>query len=154
MAHRQKPATAAWIQRERKRLGLSTRELSDRLALIGAKVGEQTISVWESYADRRPSADNLDALERLFGSTAPERQEPSGDQSQMLAVMRDCAEAMRECASAIQMSVEEQRLERQARAAWEAGFLEALQELARAATQPNGHELAPLANTHRGEPGR
>lgn len=70
---------AAWIQGERKRLGLSTRELSERLALVGVKVGEQTISVWESYAGRNPSADNIDALERLFGSQAPLGATESGD---------------------------------------------------------------------------
>lgn len=89
MAVRQKPATAAWIQRERKRLGLSTRELSERLALIGVRVGEQTISVWESYAGRNPSADNLDALERLFGSKAPERADGQGDVAATLAAAID-----------------------------------------------------------------
>ena len=132
MAKRQKPPIAAWIQRERKRLGLSTKDLSDRLAIIGAKVGEQTISVWESYADRRPSADNLDALERLFDSQAPERAATADD---LAASIRELAEAIRQ--------------ERAERIEWERGLLESLQALALALVQRDGPEHAPHAGAQR-----
>lgn len=79
MPYKPKPPMAAWIQGERKRLGLSTQELADRLALIGVKVGEQTISVWESNAGRNPSPENIDALERLYASQAPLERPQSGD---------------------------------------------------------------------------
>jgi transcriptional regulator with XRE-family HTH domain len=71
VARRIKPPIAEWIARERKRAGLSVDQLVERLALVGVNVGRQTVQVWESYADRRPKADTLDALERIFGSTAP-----------------------------------------------------------------------------------
>lgn len=87
---------AAWIQGERKRLGLSTKQLSERLALIGVTVGEQTISVWESYAGRNPSAQNIDALERLFGSQAPDQPAEQGDMSALIAAIREQTRAMDE----------------------------------------------------------
>ena len=92
MAYRPKPAMAAWIQGERKRLGLSTKQLAERLALIGVTVGEQTISVWESYAGRNPSADNLDALERIYGSQAPSEQ--AGGESDLAAAIREQTAAL------------------------------------------------------------
>lgn len=79
---------AAWIQSERKRLGLSTKQLADRLALIGVKVGEQTISVWESYAGRNPSPDNIDALERIYGTQSPDTKK-DGDDSAVAAAIRE-----------------------------------------------------------------
>lgn len=66
-----KPATAAWISRERKRLGMKPRDLVERLAAQGLEVTEATIKVWESNADRKPSPYNLEGLERIFGSKAP-----------------------------------------------------------------------------------
>ena len=93
VAYRAKPATAAWIQRERKRLGLSTHALAERLATINAKVSEQTISVWESNADRRPSGYNLDALERIFGSQAPDKDATTDP---VAAAIREQTAALRE----------------------------------------------------------
>lgn len=77
MTYRPKPPIAAWIARERARLGLKPLELAERLRAVGTSVTEQTIRVWESYAGRNPSAANLDALERVFGTEAP-RDEPAG----------------------------------------------------------------------------
>lgn len=79
--YRPKPALAAWIARERHRLGMKPADLVARLEAVGVQVSEQTVRVWESNADRRPSASNLDALERIFGSQAPERLEPGADQT-------------------------------------------------------------------------
>ncbi len=88
---------AAWIQGERKRLGLSTKQLSERLALIGITVGEQTISVWESYAGRNPSPENIDALERLFGSRAPDQADaPDADLAAAIRLLVDELRASRE----------------------------------------------------------
>lgn len=67
-----KPATAAWIASERRRLGLKPADVAQRLAAMGLEVSEATVKVWESNADRRPSPYNLEGLERLFGSKAPD----------------------------------------------------------------------------------
>lgn len=101
MAHRQKPATAAWIAHERKRLGLSTAELRARLAVIGVDVSEQTIRVWEGYNNRPPGADRLDALERIFGSQAPEKAPaPEGEGWALMAAAIDRqTDVMRELVS-------------------------------------------------------
>lgn len=72
-----KPETAAWIQRERKRLGLPVAGLRERLALYGVTVGEQTIRVWEGNNPRPPGPAAVDALERIFGTTAPNRKTPA-----------------------------------------------------------------------------
>lgn len=88
MASRPKPPIAAWIQRERHRLGLKPAELVSRLGAQGVEVTEQTIRVWESNVDRRPSAYNLEALERVFGSQAPRTEEPVDTASIVAAVDR------------------------------------------------------------------
>lgn len=78
--YRPKPAIAAWIARERHRLGMKPADLVTRLNAMGVQVSEQTIRVWESNADRKPSAYNLENLERIFGSQAPvERHAANGD---------------------------------------------------------------------------
>lgn len=66
-----KPATAAWIVRERKRLGLKPKDVADRLRAMGLEASEATVKVWESNANRRPGPYNLEGLERLFESQAP-----------------------------------------------------------------------------------
>lgn len=93
--YRAKPATAAWIQRERNRLGLKATDLVERLALVGVEVSEQTIRVWESNADRRPSPANLDALERIFGSQAPERPAEQ-DTGALIAALTEHTAALRQ----------------------------------------------------------
>jgi hypothetical protein len=69
----QKPPMAAWIVRERKRLQLKPRDIVERLAAQGLTVSEATVKVWESNADRRPSPENIEGLERIFKSQAPGR---------------------------------------------------------------------------------
>lgn len=91
----QKPPTAAWIVRERRRLGLKPRDLVERLAAQGLRVSEATVKVWESNADRRPAPENLEGLERIFGSQAPSAAEPF-----------DLASAVREQTRAIEAQVE------------------------------------------------
>ncbi len=75
----QKPATAAWIVRERKHLQLKPRDIVERLAAQGLTVSEATVKVWESNADRRPAPENIAGLERIFGSAAPTTETPSSD---------------------------------------------------------------------------
>lgn len=94
MASRPKPPTAAWIQRERHRLGLKPGELVTRLSAQGVEVTEQTIRVWESNSDRRPSPYNLEALERVFGSTAPET--AAGDMGDVAAAIDRQTEVIKE----------------------------------------------------------
>jgi transcriptional regulator with XRE-family HTH domain len=92
--YRAKPPVAAWIAQERRRQGWKAGDLAERLATIGVQVSEQTIRVWESNADRKPSPGNLDALERLFGSQAPER--PAGDDNAVAAAIDRQTEVLRE----------------------------------------------------------
>lgn len=90
-----KPPIAAWIVRERKRLGLKPRDLVERLRAQGLTISEATVKVWESNADRRPAPENLDGLERIFQSRAPRDPEPF-----------DLAIAVREQTAAIQAQVD------------------------------------------------
>lgn len=67
---RVKPPVSAWIVRERKRLGLTPRDLAVRLSAMGLPTAEGTPRTWE--AGRSPSPDNIDGLEKIFGSHSPE----------------------------------------------------------------------------------
>lgn len=130
MSSRPKPATAAWIQRERHRLGLKPADLAARLKAQGVEVGEQTIRVWESNVDRRPSAYNLEALERIFGSTAPERG-AAGDSAAIVAAI-----------DRLTVAVERQTEER---VAWERELVAAIGELVRSARSSGGLSYEPRA---------
>ena len=96
--YRAKPPVAAWIAQERRRKGWKAGDLAERLATIGVQVSEQTIRVWESNADRKPSPSNLDALERLFGGQAPERESP-GDMADLVAALMAQTAAITELVS-------------------------------------------------------
>ena len=95
-----KPAVAAWIQRERKRIKRTdgkpwtVGDLRERLLLMGVDVTEQTIRVWEGNSNRKPGPDALDALERIFGSATPDRSK-SGDQSDLAGAIRELTEELR-----------------------------------------------------------
>ena len=73
---RAKPPVSAWIIRERKRLGLKPRDLAERLSDAGLPVTEGTVRTWE--AGRRPHPDNVDGLERIFGTRSPDFMAGSG----------------------------------------------------------------------------
>lgn len=88
----QKPAMAAWIVRERKRLKLKPADIAARLQAQGLDVQEQTVKVWESNADRRPSPYNLEGLERIFESQAPRTK--GSDQSELIAALTKQTEAI------------------------------------------------------------
>lgn len=89
-----KPAVAAWIVRERKRLNMKPRDVVTRLAAQGLTVSEATVKVWESNADRRPAPENLEGLERIFESKAPANGTPSADQSDLAAAIRGQTESI------------------------------------------------------------
>lgn len=112
MAARPKPPIAAWIQRERKRLKLKPAELLARLQAAGADVStDQTIRVWESNADRSPRRDNIEALERIFGSQAPLERPETPDA--LVAAIKAQAEAIQALALEIRLSRAEELLTRQ-----------------------------------------
>jgi transcriptional regulator with XRE-family HTH domain len=144
-----KPPTAAWIVRERRRLGLKTRDVAERLNAMGLDVTEATVKVWESNGDRRPSPYNLEGLERIFGSSAPtSAASTSSLEATMVSLLEELRvdrEARRAQIDALIRTLVEDRL---ARSAFEQGFVEALTELASIATRrddPAGatHEVAP-----------
>lgn len=81
-----KPLMAAWIVRERNRLGLKPRELAERLNALGLDVKESTIKVWEANGDRRPGPFNLEGLERVFGTKAPEVSPATGGDALLAAI--------------------------------------------------------------------
>ncbi len=72
-----KPALAAWISTERHRMDWSVEQLSERLESLGIEAKPATVRVWEAPAGRPPRQEAIEAMERLFGSTAPEA--PTGD---------------------------------------------------------------------------
>lgn len=90
MPRKQKPPISEWIVSERKRLGWKPADVSERLKAAGYEAEESTVQVWE--AGRSPSADNIEGLERLFGSSAPREQ---ADQSDLVAVIRELVEEVR-----------------------------------------------------------
>ena len=73
---RAKPPVPAWIIRERKRLGLKPRDLAERLTAAGLPVAEGTVRTWE--AGRNPHPDNVEGLERIFGTRSPDYMDTSG----------------------------------------------------------------------------
>lgn len=78
MSRRPKPPISAWIVRERKRLGLKPPDLAARLTAMGLPVADGTPRTWE--AGRSPSPENIEGLERIFGTVAPNT-ETSGNGS-------------------------------------------------------------------------
>lgn len=77
-------------------------DLVARLTAQGVTVSEQTIRVWESNAGRNPSAYNLDALARIFGSTAPLEATESRDE--LAAAIRMQADAITALTSEIRLA--------------------------------------------------
>ena len=75
MSRRAKPPVSAWIVRERKRLGLKPHDLALRLTAMGLPVAEGTPRTWE--AGRSPSPENIEGLERIFGTVAPDMDRPA-----------------------------------------------------------------------------
>ena len=101
-----KPPISAWIVRERKRLGLKPHDLAQRLSAMGLPVADGTPRTWE--AGRSPSADNIEGLERIFGSAAPTEMAGGAD-STLTAGLSALVEQISEL-------VEELRASRQERA--------------------------------------
>lgn len=103
-----KPPTAAWIVREARRLNLKPRDISARLEAMGLTATEATVKVWQANGNRRPGPENLEGLERIFGSRAPEPPGHADDAlasairdqtrvfSELVAELRTMCEAMRE----------------------------------------------------------
>lgn len=87
-----KPPVAAWIVRERKRLKLKPKDVAVRLAAMGLEVSEATVKVWESNANRRPNPYNLEGLERLFESAAPDQAQV--DDGSLVAALHDQTKAI------------------------------------------------------------
>jgi transcriptional regulator with XRE-family HTH domain len=126
-----KPPVSAWIAAQRKAKRWKSEELAERLTAAGYPVAVTTVRTWE--ASRRPSPENIAALERLFDATAP-ADRPDDDDLRSL----------------VRLLVEELRAEREARVEWERGFLEAMRALATGAaplvdpaTEPHGDVAKP-----------
>lgn len=94
---------------------------------------EQTIRVWESYAGRDPSPENIDALERIFGTEAPGG-EPADASSIVAAIDRLTAAIEAQTAKRVE---------------WERGVLSALVELLPAAGRSADPVAGPLEGARR-----
>jgi transcriptional regulator with XRE-family HTH domain len=130
---RAKPPIPAWIIRERKRLGLKPRDLAERLSAAGLPVTEGTVRTWE--AGRNPHPDNVEGLERIFGTRAPGFMgEPGDDTPGSLAL-----------ATAIRELVEELRSTRQERAEQEQRLRALEAAVALLAQRDDGPDPAPVA---------
>lgn len=92
----QKPALAAWIVSNRKRLGWKLETLAAKLREAGYEAADTTVRTWE--AGRRPQPDTIVALERLFDSTAPSADETAPD---LIVALQEQTAAMRELTAAI-----------------------------------------------------
>ncbi len=95
----------------------------DALAASGIRIGKSTYAEYESGA-KTPSRNHLPLLESFWGP--PEPLEATETPDGVLAAIR----AQTELVSAL---LGELQAERQARVAWEQGFLDAMRELAKAA---------------------
>lgn len=82
---RAKPPVPAWIIRERKRLDIKPRDIAERLTAMGLPVTEGTVRTWE--AGRSPHPDNVEGLERIFGSAAPGNEDAPADQTAVVAAI-------------------------------------------------------------------
>lgn len=104
MATKPKPAVSRWIVSERKRVSRLTPEkpmkpgdIATRMTELGYPVKEGTVRVWE--AGRTPSPENIEGLERVFGTLAPTSEGTGpGDTltvpSELLTVLRDQTKAL------------------------------------------------------------
>lgn len=128
-----------WLVESRLARGWDTQEKAraEIARLTGWKVPQSVYAEWES-GRRLPSDTNLDKLRGFYGD-APGATETPDDLVAVLSAQ----------ARAIAALVEEVRAERQARVAWEQGFLEAMRELAKAAMQQDGPEHVPRAGLPR-----
>lgn len=129
-----KPPIAAWITSEARRLKLKPRDIADRLSAQGLDVTEATVKVWESNADRRPNPYNLEGLERIFGSKAPQAGTGGGDMTALVA-------ALDRQATSISELVAELRLARAEDAVARRELMEALGAALDPRGMPGGAEL-------------
>lgn len=97
---RPKSPIKAWIVEQRKAHGWKSDELAQRL-----DVSESTVRGWEAASGGQPKAENIDALERVFGVTFSGRDEPPGDQAAIVAAVREQTEAIREQTAMIERNV-------------------------------------------------
>jgi hypothetical protein len=72
-------------------MGWKPADVSRRLKDLGYEAEESTVQVWES--GRSPSVDNIEGLERIFGTTAPVE---ADDRSDLVAAIRELTAAVRE----------------------------------------------------------
>lgn len=94
-----KSLVSLWIAAERKRLNWKAEELGRRLREAGYEVADTTIRTWE--AGRRPSAENIAGLERLFGVQAPAEPETGTDQAAVVAAIDRQTDVLAQLVSAV-----------------------------------------------------
>lgn len=87
-------------------------DLAARMTALGYPVKEGTVRVWES--GRPPSPENIEGLERVFGTLAPTSEgtapgDTSTVPSELIDALRAQADAITALAQAIEAAREEQR---------------------------------------------
>lgn len=133
-----KTALSLWIKAERDARQWKSEELARRLREAGYRAEDATVRAWE--ANRKPGADALVAMERLFGSPAP---------VDRAADMTGLVEAIREL-------VVELRLTREEQARWNRGVEDTLAAVLadRTLATPTGAPAARTPSTALRGPGR
>lgn len=111
-----KPPVSAWIVSQRKLKTWKPLDLARELRTRGVRAEEGTVRTWE--AGRKPSAEAIAEMERLFGSAAP--QETEGD----------LADAIRAQTAAMLELVAELRAAREAQQGRDEGLAVSLDALA------------------------
>ena len=76
---RDKPPFASWLTSEREGHGLKAEEVARRLREAGLQAEYSTYRTWEATSGRRPAPETVEALERMFGSRAPDDDEAASD---------------------------------------------------------------------------
>lgn len=120
---RAKDPIPAWIIRERKRLKLKPQDIADQLSAMGLPVVVGTVRTWE--AGRNPHPDNVEGLERIFGTRSPDYMDGAAG-GDTLAASSDLLAALANQTAAIDRLIV--RLDSLASQAIRDGVLDALRE--------------------------
>lgn len=141
-----KHPVALWLIDNRKAMSLKPADVAREI-----DVTEATVRAWETVraneTKRLPSADNVDAMARLFGNPPPGR-EPVDAAGELVLALRAQTDA-------IASLVEEMRLAREEQGRWNDGVEEALVRLgAQVREEPKGDREPVHPNGDRGDPVR
>jgi len=87
---------AQWLKQQRRTKGWTVAELAHYLTVAGYETKEGTVRVWEAPSGRDPRPETLEALERIFGASAPVQRAPSEEALDRIALVLERLAALDE----------------------------------------------------------